>query len=464
MVSALVLLLWLPPWTGSRPTAEDVTVNWPQFRGAHATGIAHGPAPVTSWDLEDGTHVRWRTQVPGLAHSSPVVWGERLFVTTSVGEGEAVLSEIGKERTDRYGDVWPVQDEGPQRFQVLCLDKQSGEVLWTKTVFEGVPKFKRHPKSSFAASTPAVDAEHVVAFFGTEGLFCFTHDGEPVWEKDLGDLNGAFFRAPGAEWGFGSSPVIFEGRLFVQCDVIGKGLSFVACYDVATGAEVWRTGRDEVPTWGTPTVHVGLDRSQLIVNGYKHIGGYDLESGEELWKLVGGGDIPTPTPIVGNDLIFITNAHGRLAPVYAVHVDAEGPVSADSDEEGYDAMAWSQPRGGNYMQTPLLLGDELYLCSDQGVLTCLDALSGEQHYRDRLASGATGYSASGIAAVSEDFPEGVLYFTTEDGEVQVVKPGPEFEVLEINDLGEPCLATPAVSAGVLFWRTRGHVIAIGAGE
>ena len=196
----------------------------------------------------------------------------------------------------------------------------------------------------------------------------------------------------------------------------------------------------------------------MIVNGYKHIGGYDLETGEEIWSLVGGGDIPTPTPIVGNDLIFITNAHGRLAPIYAVYVDAEGVVSAEPDEEGSEHMAWSNPRRGIYMQTPILLGDELYLCSDSGVLGCYASLSGEEHYRERLSSGRTGYSASAIAA------DGKLYFTSEDGEVQIVKPGPEFEVLEINDLGEVTLATPAVSEGVIYWRTRGHVIAVGATE
>ena len=458
-VSILCLSLAAAPVVSalrSTTAAADEGVHWPQFRGAHATGHADGFPTVSTWDVEAGENVLWRTPIPGLSHASPVIWGERLFVITAVGEGEALLAEVGKGRTDQYGDVWPVQDEGEQEFRLLCLDKRSGEVLWSRTSWTGVPKFKRHPKSSFAASTPAVDAERVVAFYGTEGLYCYDHAGELQWKKDLGDLNGAFFMAPTAEWGFGSSPVIFEGQVFVQCDVIGD--SFLACLDLETGDEVWRTERDEVPTWGTPTIHVGLDVTQVIANGYKHIGGYDVETGEELWKLVGGGDIPTPTPIVGNDLIYITNAHGKLAPVYAIHVDAEGPVSPDPDGEGAENMAWSNPRRGNYMQTPILYGDELYLCSDSGVLTCFASLSGEEHYRERLSSGRTGYSASPIAA------DGKLYFTSEDGEVQIVKPGPEFEILEINDLGEVTLATPAVSEGVIYWRTRGHVIAIGATE
>ena len=161
----------------------------------------------------------------------------------------------------------------------------------------------------------------------------------------------------------------------------------------------------------------------MIANGYKHIGGYDAETGKELWKLVGGGDIPTPTPIVANDLVFITSAHGRLAPIYAVYVDAEGAVSAEPGAEGFEHMAWSNPRRGNYMPTPLVYGDELYLCNDAGILSCFASLSGEEHYRERLSSGNTGYTASPVAA------DGKLYCTSEDGEVQVVKLGPEFEVL-----------------------------------
>jgi outer membrane protein assembly factor BamB len=427
--------------------------DWPSFRGAFASGIAEGYATPAKWDVAEGTNVLWRTPIPGLAHSSPVIVGERLFVTTAVGEGEAVLNEVGKGRTGDYGDVWSLPAEGVQRFQVLCLDKRTGAIRWTATAFEGEPRFKRHPKSSFAASTPAADAGHVVAFFGSEGLYGYDHEGKQLWKKDLGELNGAFYMAPTAEWGVGSSPVIHEGRVYLQVDVIGK--AFLACFDVATGEELWRAVRDDVPTWGSPTVHVGLDRSQVIANGYKHIGGYDLETGKELWKLVGGGDIPTPTPIVANDLIFITSSHGRLSPIYAVHVDAEGPVSADAGAEGAEHMAWSNPRRGNYMPTPLVYGDELYLCNDAGILSCFASLSGEEHYRERLSSGASAYTASPVAA------DGKLYCTSEDGEVQVVELGKQFAVLEINDLGETCMATPAISAGVLYWRTRGHVIAIG---
>ena len=261
-------------------------VNWPSFRGPQASGIAEGHPTVTEWDLESGENVRWKQPIAGLSHAAPVIWGERIYLVTSVGEKQAPL-EVGL-----YGSVKPVEDEGAQKFQVLCLDKQSGETLWTRTAFEGVPRFKRHPKGSFAASTPATDGSHVVAQFGTEGLFCYDADGKQLWKKDLGELDARWYVMPDTDWGFASSPVLHGKSVIVQCDVMGD--SFLAALDVDTGEEIWRTARDELPGWGTPTVDVRASRAQVIVNGYKHIGGYDLETGDELWKLVGGGDIPVP--------------------------------------------------------------------------------------------------------------------------------------------------------------------------
>ena len=238
--------------------------------------------------------------------------------------------------------------------------------------------------------------------------------------------------------------MIHEGKLLLQVDV--QGDSFIAALDVATGKELWRTPREEVPTWSTPTVHVTANRRQVIANGYKHIGGYDLETGKELWTLVGGGDIPVPTPVVAHDLIFITNAHGRMAPIYAIKTSAEGFLEmTDTDEDG--GLAWSQRRRGNYMQTPFVYGDELYCCNDLGALTCKDAKTGETHYRERFGAGGAGFTSSGIVA------DGKLYFAREDGAIYVIKAGKEFEVLASNDFKEECMATPAASEGTLFYRT-----------
>jgi outer membrane protein assembly factor BamB len=423
--------------------------NWPSFRGPNATGAAEGHMTPAEWNVEQGQNVRWRTPIPGLAHSSPVIWGDRVFVTTAVMEGEAVLAEVGSLKTASYGDVNHVPDEGVHQLQLICLDRKSGEVLWSKTSYEGALRYKRHPKSSHAASSPAVDAERVVAFFASEGLYAYDHDGELLWKRDLGEMNSGFFNMTDYEWGFASSPVLHEGRVILQCDVVAD--QFLAALDASNGEDVWRTAREDVCGWGSPTIDVREGRSQIVVNGYKHIGGYDLETGAELWKLVGGGDVPTPTPVVSDELVYITNAHGRMRPIYAVKLDATGAVAMQ--DEGSEHMAWSSPNRGNYMTTPIVVEGEIYFCSDGGVLACYDKTTGEEHYRERL-SGRSGFSASPVTA------GGLIYFTSEDGEVHVVIAGPDFDVLKVNDMGEVCMATPAISRGAIYWRTRGHLVAI----
>ena len=434
------------------------TPHWPAFRGPASLGIAEGHETAVKWDVASGQGVRWRVPLEGLAHSSPVVWGNRVFVTTAVPkQGEAELSSLFG--SEGYGAGESVLDEGEHAFVVLAFDKRTGERLWAKTAHEGAPETKRHPKSTHANATPAVDAERVIAFFGSEGLFAFDHDGNELWNVDFGVLDAG---APDAgsmgldadeyQWGFASSPLLVDGRVIVQCDV--QGPSFVAALDAATGKELWRTAREENPTWCTPAVYEQDGEKRLVLNGYKHIAGYDLATGEELWNRSGGGDVPVPTPVVMHELIYLTSAHGRLAPLYALDpaaIEAGTTVTDDSD-----AIAWYHPRRGIYMQTPLVYGSELYACSDGGVLACFDAGMGDMHYRERLGDGRTGFSASAVAA------DGKLYFTGESGVVHVVAPGPEFELLSSNDLGETCLATPAVSEGLLLFRTQNHLVAIEA--
>ena len=424
----------------------DATIgeaHWPSFRGPHARGISEGPPPPITWNVETGEHIAWKTPIPGLAHSSPVIWGDRLFVTTAVRDGESSL------KVGLYGAGDPVDEEGSHQFRIYCLDRRAGTILWDRVAYEGAPKVKRHPKATHANSTPATDGRHVIAFFGSEGLYCFTIDGEQVWKKDLGVLNAGAPGMPQYEWGFASSPVIHENRVIIQCDI--QDQSFVAMLDLATGEEIWRTNRDEDPTWATPAVDIRDGRRQVICNGFKHIGGYDLDAGAELWRLHGGGDVPVPTPVIAHDLIYITSAHGRSAPVYAIRPMVTGEISTDARE---GSMAWSTDKLGNYMQTPLIYGDELYCCRDNGVLTCYDARTGDMHYRERLGNGQTGFSASAVAC------DGKVYITGEEGEIHVIRAGKTFEILAVNSMGETCMATPAIADGTLYFRTRGHIVAI----
>ncbi|MCL4199339.1 MAG: PQQ-binding-like beta-propeller repeat protein [Phycisphaerales bacterium] len=428
---------------------EQSSANWPSFRGPFARGYDDSHPLPDSWNVATGENILWKTPIDGLAHSSPVIYGDRIYLTTATKEGEAEL------KVGLYGDVQPVKDDSVHRFKILCLNRADGAILWERTAWEGVPEIKRHPKGSHAASTPATDGRHVVAFFGSEGLYCYTAEGELKWSRDFGTLDSGFFMMPDAQWGFASSPVIFEDKVIVQCDV--QEGSFVAALDLlATGEEVWRTPRQEEPTWSTPTIHVGVSRTQVICNGWKHIGGYDLADGRELWKLVGGGDIPVPTPVVAGDLIYITNAHGRMAPIYAILTDAEGTLEAPADGAGNRHIAWAYSRRGNYMQTPIIYKGLAYFCSDAGILSCYDAQTGEQHYRERLGEGRAGFTSSPVAG------DGKLYFTSEEGQVHIIRPGTTFEKLTVIDLGETHMSTPAIADGVIYFRTRGHVVAVGS--
>jgi outer membrane protein assembly factor BamB len=400
------------------------------------------------WNVTTGENVRWSTPVPGLAHSSPVVWGDQICLTTAVAENREEALKVGL-----YGDITPVDDDTPLSWEVHCFDRKSGARRWSAVAHKGVPKIKRHPKATHASSTLATDGRRLVAMFGSEGLHAYDMDGKPLWKKDLGVLQSAFFQVPAAQWGFASSPVIHGDRVIVQADVL-EG-SFLAAFDVATGRELWRTPRSDYPTWSTPTVHVAGERRQVIVNGFKHVGGYDLETGRELWRMKGGGDIPVPTPIVRRDLVFITNAHGPAAPIFAVRTGATGDISLAEGVRTSEHVVWSQQREGAYMQTPVVYGDHLYVCRDNGVLSVYQATSGERVYQQRLADGRTGFSASAVAG------DGKIYYTSEDGSVLVVKAGPVFEQLAENPMGETAMATPAISEGVLYFRTRTRLVAIG---
>jgi outer membrane protein assembly factor BamB len=426
--------------------ASAADANWPQFRGPSGSGVGSG-SPPAEWNVESGKNILWKTAIPGLGHSSPVIWGDRIFLTTAVpATGEAQL------KVGLYGDIAPVKGEPPQSFRVYCLDRKSGKILWERVAAAGEPKIMRHPKSTHANPTPATDGERVVAFFGSEGLFAYDLKGGLLWKKDFGTLDSGFYMVPSAQWGFASSPVIFEDTVIIQADV--QKNSFLAALDVRTGRELWRTARSDVPTFGTPAVVPytagGVKGWQVVVNGWKHIGGYDLKTGKELWTLAGGGDIPVPTPVFADGLVVITSAHGQSRPIYAIRTDAAGELT-----DKHSAIAWTQERAGNYMQTPLLAGGLGYFCFDTGVLTVYQLATGEKLYQQRLGGGSSGFSSSPVTAGNQ------VYIIDEDGHGFVLAPGREYKLLAENDIGETVMATPAISGGVLYVRGGKHLFAIG---
>jgi outer membrane protein assembly factor BamB len=420
--------------------------NWPGFRGLAAAGIAEGYSTPVSWDVETGKNIKWKTEIFGLGHSSPVVWKDRIFITTAISGKNDPEMKVGL-----YGDIEPVDDETIHTWKVFCLNKKTGKMIWEKTACTGIPKIKRHPKSTHANPTVATDGKHVVAFFGSEGLYCYNMDGQLLWEKDLGVLNSTFFLFPGAQWGFASSPIIHENSVIVQCDVLKN--SFIASFNVESGKEIWRTPRDEFPTWGTPTVFTKKNMSQIVVNGFKHIGGYDFETGKEIWKMKGGGDIPVPTPVIAHDLIFINNAHGKMSPIYAIKTNARGDISLAKDKSSNEFIVWSIKRGGAYMQTPLIYGDYLYNLRGNGTLTCFNAKTGALIYKEKVGKLAS-FSASVVAGDNK------IYCPGEKGDIYVVQAGTEFKLHAQNEMNDICMATPAISEGVLFFRTHHYLIAI----
>lgn len=415
--------------------------NWPRFRGHGGLGIGSGNPP-TEWDTQTGRNVAWKSPIPGLGHSAPIVWGDRVFLTTAVNSD---TDNPSVETGWSGGAGESASDTGEWTWQVACLALETGKLLWAKPAASGKPAIKRHLKATHANCTPATNGELVVAFFGSEGLHCFDRNGERIWKHDFGRLHSGPYDAPELEWGFASSPILYNGRVIVQCDCLNT--NFVAILDLKTGMELLRIDRDgEVATWSTPLVVTAGDRQQIVCNGFEQMAGYDLQTGARLWHLSGGGDVPVPTPLFANGLIYLTNGHGR-SPVFAIEPTATGDLTPTAEGRKGEGLAWWQPRDGSYMPTPIVLNKRLYTCNDNGRLTVRDALTGELLYRERIGFGSHTYSASAVAA------GGHIYFTSEGGEVTVIEEGTTFKHVASNDLKEVVMATPAISGDRLLIRT-----------
>ncbi|MGB0715204.1 MAG: PQQ-binding-like beta-propeller repeat protein [Phycisphaerae bacterium] len=421
------------------------TDNWPQFHGTAARGIGTGKPPMT-WDVPAGKNVKWKSAVPGLGHSSPIIWDDKVFLTTAIrSAGESDL------RVGLYGDIASVDDNSEHVYKVMCLSRSTGKVEWEHTPYTGVPKIKRHTKASHANCTPATDGRYVVAFFGSEGLYCYDMAGNLQWEKSLGTLDSGYFMVPQAQWEFASSPIIHEDLVIVQCDVQKK--SFIAAYDIKTGKKKWRKKRKDVPTWGTPTVYQTDEVTQVIANGYKKMAGYNIKNGKRLWFVSGGGDIPVPTPVAGDGLIYLMSSHGGPRPIFAIRAGARGNLTREENRKEF--VAWHRDTGASYMQTPVLYNGYLFTCTDSGVLSCFKADDGELQFKSRVGQGQTGFTPSMIAA------DGRLFITSEDGDVYVYAATNEEKKLATNAIGEVCMATPAISKGEFFIRTSKHLYCIG---
>jgi outer membrane protein assembly factor BamB len=421
--------------------------QWPGYRGFMASGVLDNANLPESFDLEKKSNIRWKIEIPGLGLSSPVIWGDRLFITTAVSK-----SDNQGIKTGIYGDGMPVPDSSVHEWKVICIDKNSGKILWDKTACTGTPKIRRHPKSTHANPSIATDGKYAVAFFGSEGLYCYDTDGNLIWKKSFGVLKSVAFDYVAAEWEFASSPVIYDGVVIIQCDVLEN--SFLAAFDLKTGNELWKTVRDEYPGWCTPNIYKNNGRAIIAVNGYKHRGGYDFLTGKEVWRMSGGGDVPIPTPVIGKDLIYFNSAHGPSSPILAIKTSAAGDITLKPGVNDNEFVKWSIPRGGSYIHTMLLNGEHLYNVNWNGTVVCIDAVTGREIWRGKLGK-ATSFIAAPVAS------DGKLYIVDEHGTVFIIRDGETFSQIAEIPLNDICLTAPSITDGMIFFRTQKYLIAVG---
>jgi outer membrane protein assembly factor BamB len=386
---------------------------WPRWRGPSGQGHVAGTNYLDRWSDRD--HVRWRVPVPGVGHSSPVIWGDHLFLTTASADG--------------------------RELSMLAFSRPDGRLLW-QTVVPSSGVEHVYPKNSRASATPTTDGERVYASFGTHGVAAFDFSGALVWHVKLGDLANYH--------GSAGSPVLYRDRLFLFQDHSGTSSlrSFVAAFDTRTGKTLWMTPRTESVGWGTPIVVRAGGRDELIVSSERHVYAYDPDTGAELWRVRGNTREVIPTPVVGHGLVFCSS--GRAGPTLAIRPGGHGDVTSTH-------VAWTSPRGSPFVPSALLHGDLLYLVNDmQSILTVFEAASGTLVYQSRLGEAMReGFSASPVAVGDR------IFFTNDLGQTFVVRAGRAFELLHVNELNARVLASPALVDGIWYWRTDRELLAIG---
>jgi outer membrane protein assembly factor BamB len=413
--------------------------GWPQWRGPSGQGISAEKNLPADWTTTK--NIKWKTSIPGRGHSSPIVWGNRVFLTTAI-EGELVPGHKAVKHMDGDKEFLHPDSVGAnhkQLFKVICLDRKNGKLLWEKTAFEGTPYDDRHRKSSYAASTPATDGKYVYAFFGTEGLYAYDMKGGLIWQADLGKLGTVGM-------GTGTSPIVYQNLVIVQCDEENGEASFIVGIDKKTGKEVWRTPRKVQVSWSTPLLVNTGKRPELITTGTEFVIAYDPSSGKELWRHKGVESNAIPSPVANGEMVFVS-AGSPAKIVLAITLGATGDLA--------ESVVWKYTKGTAYVPSPILYGDYLYLTSDRGVLTCLDAKTGEVKYEGGRVPIPASFTASPVAF------DGKILLTSEDGDTFVIKAGPKHEIIATNSIGEPVYASPAMADGNIFIRGERNLYCIG---
>lgn len=406
--------------------------EWPQWRGPFNTGMAEGDAPL-EWDAD---RVRWQREIPGRGHSTPVVAGNHMFLTTAIPTGKGTPSTTG-------GRAGGGADAGLEhRFEVLAVARDTGTLRWQRTATVATPHEGYHRVyGSFASNSPVTDGTRVFAFFGSRGLYAYDLKGELLWQKDFGvrmRMDMAF--------GEGTPLTLHDGRLLLHFDHLDTG--FLVMLDPATGREIWRTKRPEPYNWSAPYVAHHDGRRQIIVNGLT-VRSYDFETGNVLWEAAGLGENTIPQPVQHKDLVFAMSGH-TVKMLMAIRLGRKGSLT------GTDAIVWSTARGAAYTPSPVLHDGRLYVVTDSGMVSCFDAATGKPHYQQERLPKPYNFKASPVGA------NGKLYLATEEGDVVVVRMGDHFEVLATNTLeNQSFIASPVIVDGTIYLRSRTHLFAIG---
>jgi outer membrane protein assembly factor BamB len=408
---------WQPvALTAQEPAVSMIPVEgegakyWPRWRGPSGQGLVSGSGYPDRWSATE--NVVWRTPVPGSGNSSPIVWGDRIVLTTAY--------------------------DGGQRLSVMAFRRSDGEKLWETFAPSGRTEGRAHAKNGHASATPTTDGERIYVSFGSRGLMALDMDGEMVWHRDFGAIDN--YHGPAG------SPLLYQDRVIIYQDQAAD--SFIAAFDARTGEQRWRTPRDARVGWGTPVaIRVG-DRDEIIVNGQNRVTAYHPDTGAELWRADGMTFEVIPTPVVGFGMVFTTS--GRAGPTLAIRPGGRGDVTESH-------VVWSVQRGSPFVPSPIIVGDQIYMINDmQSIITTFDARTGKLMYQDRLGvAQREGFSASPVHV------DGKVFFTNDDGETFVLRAGPTFDLLHVNRMGERMLASPALVDGRWYMRTERHLLAVG---
>jgi len=420
--------------------------QWPQFRGPGSTGVVDDPSLPDQWSQTE--NVAWKTAIPGVGWSSPIIWGDRIFVTTVISS--AALAKPNEAEKPKKGLYFGGERKAPtdeHRWMVYAVDFATGKIAWEREAHRGVPG-SRHLKNSYASETPVTDGERVYVYFGNVGLFCYDFSGKLLWS------NAAKPVATRYGWGTAASPVLDRGRLYLVHD--NDDHSYLEALDAKTGKSIWSVDRDEKTNWATPYIWEHDGRKEIVTPGTGRVRSYDLD-GKLLWEFGGMSSITIPTPFSSHGLLYISSGYvvDQVRPVYAVKPGAHGDITLAAGQTSNAGIAWYLPQGGPYNPSPLVYGDYYYTLLDQGFLTCHEASTGKLIYgKQRMDREAGAFTASPWAA------NGKIFLLSEDGDTFVVAAGREYKLIGKNSLDEMSMATPAIARGSLVIRTASNLYRI----